>query len=245
RKLSNVVWKAKRFESDTDRGVTFWYVSPDGEEGYPGEVTIYVTYTLNDDNQLRIDFEATTTKPTILNLTNHAYFNLSGAGSPTINDHLLTINADHYTPVDDTLIPLGELASVEGTPLDFRKPTRIGDRVDELTETSTLGYDHNFALNASGGATLKQAAQLVDPASGRTMTLLTDQPGVQFYGGNFLKGQVGKDGETYAYRSGCCLETQHFPNSPNRQGEPGWPSVVLRPGETYRHSQIYAFGVTE
>lgn len=245
RALSKVVWKAKRFESEHSRGVKLWYTSPDGEEGYPGELTIAVTYTLDDDNVLRIDYEATTDKPTVLNLTNHAYFNLSGAGSPTINDHEIMINADRYTPVDDTLITTGELAPVEGTPLDFRKPSRIGARVDELGSGEGAGYDHNFVLNRDGVADgeLVVAAVLRDPASGRTLTVKTDQPGVQFYGGNFLKGQTGKDGQTYAHRSGLCLETQHYPDSPNKEGQEGWPSVVLRPGETYRHVQIYEFGV--
>ena len=265
RALSRVVWKAKRFETETERGVKLWYTSPDGEEGYPGELTVYVTYTLDDNNALTMEYEATTTKPTVVNLTNHAYFNLAGAGSPTINDHLLTIHADQYTPVDETLITTGELASVEGTPLDFRQPTRIGDRVDELTDTGAKGYDHNFVLRASGGGTIQTAAELFDPSSGRTLTVRTDQPGIQFYGGNFLIGQKAKrngsnflqrnqegvvggeggDRQTYAYRSGCALETQHYPDSPNKQGEDGWPSVVLRPGDVYKHTQIYDFGVQE
>lgn len=240
RALSKVVWKAARFESETERGVKFWYTSPDGEEAYPGALKIYVTYTLNDQNELRIDYSATTDKPTIINLTNHAYFNLGGAGSPTINDHVLMLNADRYTPVDDTLIPTGEIAAVEGTPLDFRSPTRIGDRVDQLTDTPAKGYDHNFVLNANAESGLNKAAELWDPASGRLLTVFTDQPGIQFYGGNFLNGQTGKQGRTYAYRSGCCLETQHYPDSPNK---PDWPSVVLRPGETYTHACVYAFSV--
>jgi aldose 1-epimerase len=157
------------------------------------------------------------------------------------------INADRYTPVDDTLITTGELAPVEGTPLDFRKATRIGDRVDQLTATSAKGYDHNFVITRGdddNGALVK-AAELVDPASGRKLTVLTDQPGVQFYGGNFLKGQAGKGGKSYAHRSGCCLETQVFPDSPNKQGKEGWSSCVLRPGETYKHVCVYAFGVKQ
>jgi aldose 1-epimerase len=242
RALSKVVWKAKRFESETERGVKFWYESPDGEEGYPGNLKIYVTYTLNDKNELRIDYSATTDKATIINLTNHAYFNLGGHGSPTINDHLLTVHASRYTPVDDTLIPTGELASVAGTPLDFRQARRIGDRVDELTDTPTKGYDHNLVLDKESGAGITRAATLYDPASGRKLTVSTDQPGIQFYGGNFLHGQAGKDGKKYAHRSGCCLETQHYPDSPNH---PEWPSVVLRPGETYEHVCIYAFSTVQ
>jgi aldose 1-epimerase len=245
RSLDKVVWKAKRFESDTERGVKFSYTSPDGEEGYPGNLTMTVTYTLNDNNELRIDYTAETDKPTIINLTNHAYFNLAGAGSPTINDHVLQLHADKYTPVDETLIPTGDIAPVEGTPLDFRKPTPIGQRVDQLTATSAKGYDHNFVLNRKGQqpGELATAAVLVDPTSGRKLTVSTDQPGVQFYGGNFLAGAKGKKGQTYAYRSGCCLETQVFPDSPNEQGKKGWPNCVLKPGETYKHTCVYAFSV--
>jgi aldose 1-epimerase len=254
RSLDKVVWKAVRFPkpedekpTDTERGVKFWYTSPDGEEGYPGNLKCTAKYTLNDDNELKIEYEATTDKPTVINLTNHAYFNLAGAGAPTINEHVLMLNADHYTPVDETLITTGEIAPVEGTPLDFRKPTAIGERVDQLTETSAKGYDHNFVINredASEGEIVK-AAELYDPASGRMLTVLTDQPGVQFYGGNFLDGVKGKDGQTYAHRSACCLETQVFPDSPNKQGKEDWKSCVLRPGETYKHTQVYKFGVKE
>jgi aldose 1-epimerase len=245
RSFDKVVWKGEASEAGGVPSVTFTHESPDGEEGYPGKLIAKVTYTLTDDNELKIDYTATTDKATVLNLTNHAYFNLGGAGSPTINDHVITINADSYTPVDDTLITTGEIAPVEGTPLDFRKPTRIGDRVDQLTATSAKGYDHNFVINrgdAAAGALVK-AAELFDPATGRTLTVLTDQPGVQFYGGNFLKGQKGKGGKTYAHRSACCLETQVFPDSPNKQGKEGWKSCVLKPGETYKHACVYAFGV--
>ncbi|HEX6963334.1 MAG TPA: aldose epimerase family protein [Lacipirellula sp.] len=254
RSLDKVVWKAARFPkpedekpTDTERGVKFWYTSPDGEEGYPGNLKCTVRYTLNDDNELKIEYTATTDKPTVINLTNHAYFNLGGHGSPTINEHVLTLNADQYTPVDDTLITTGEIKPVEGTPLDFREATAIGKRVEELTETSTKGYDHNFVINRDGAADgeLVKAAELYDPKSGRTLTVLTDQPGVQFYGGNFLHGQQGKDGKIYAHRSGCCLETQVYPDSPNKQDVEGWPSCVLRPGETYKHTCVYKFGVKE
>ena len=248
RALSKVIWKAKRFEYPSFRGVKLWYVSPDGEEGYPGRLQIIVVYTLNDLNQLRIDYHAELVddpdtpedeaKPTVVNLTNHAYFNLAGHGSATINDHLLTINADGYTPVDEGLIPTGEIASVEGTPLDFRKPTRIGARVDQLNDKPGQGYDHNFVLNDTSPGILTRAAVLSDPDSGRTLTVYTDQPGIQFYGGNFLHGQRGKDGKTYAYRSGCCLETQRFPDSPNQSS---FPSALLRPGGKYTHSCIYEF----
>lgn len=244
RSLDKVVWKARRFENDGENGVKFSYTSPDGEEGYPGKLDMSVTYTLTDKNELRIEYSAKTDKPTVINLTNHAYFNLAGAGSPTINDHLLRINAEKYTPVDGTLITTGELAAVEGTPLDFRKSTPIGQRVDQLTATSAKGYDHNFVLNPKKrGDKLTKAAELVDPASGRRLTVYTDQPGVQFYGGNFLSGVKGKNGQTYAYRSACCLETQVFPDSPNKQGKEGWTNCVLKPGENYEHTCVYAFGV--
>ncbi len=238
RALSKVVWKAEK--SDADNSVTFSYTSPDSEEGYPGELQAQVTYTLTDDNAVRIEYSATTDKPTVVNLTNHAYFNLAGAGAPTINDHLVTLYADRYTPVDDSLIPTGEIAPVAGTALDFRTPHAIGERVDSFGDAEGAGYDHNFVLNKtpSDQPGLHKAATVNDPASGRVLTVLTDQPGVQFYGGNFLKGQTGKDGKTYANRSGFCLETQHFPDSPN---QPNFPDVVLRPGETYTHTCVYAF----
>jgi aldose 1-epimerase len=247
RSLDKVIWAGKPFERDDECGVTFTYTSPDDEEGYPGKLAIAVTYTLTAKNEIRIAYEATTDKPTVINLTNHAYFNLAGHGSPTVNDHVLTLYCSNYTPVDDTLITTGEIASVEGTPLDFRKPTAIGARVDELTETSAKGYDHNFVIDRGSAADgeLVKAAELVDPASGRMLTVYTDQPGVQFYGGNFLKGDAGKGGKTYAHRSGCCLETQVFPDSPNKQGVEGWSNCVLRPGETYKHVCVYAFGKKE
>jgi aldose 1-epimerase len=249
RSLDKVVWYAEPFEGDDDDGnggdgVKFTYTSPDGEEGYPGNLKLTVTYTLTDDNKIVIKYSGTTDKATPVNLSNHAYFNLAGAGAATINDHHLMLNADHYTPVDDTLIPTGEIAPVEGTPLDFRTSTAIGDRVDQLNDTSALGYDHNFVLNrteADAGKLVK-AAEVVDPSSGRTLTVWTDQPGVQFYGGNFLRGDTGKDGQTYAHRGGLCLETQHYPDSPNK---PDWPSVTIKPGDTYTHTQVYEFGVRE
>ena len=252
RALSKVVWKAKRFESDTERGVKYWYTSPDGEEGYPGRLKIVVLYTLNDNNELRIDYTANLVddpetseneaKPTLVNLTNHAYFNLAGHGAPSINEHMLMLNASRYTPTDATLIPTGEISPVEGTPLDFRKPTRIGERVDQLTETASKGYDHNFVIDRSGASSgeIVKAAELYEAKSGRMITVSTDQPGIQFYGGNFLHGQFGKEEKTYAHRSGCCLETQYYPDSANK---PDWPSIVLRPGETYRHTCVYAFSV--
>lgn len=247
RSLDKVVWDAAPFSGEEGSGVTFRYTSPDGEENYPGKLDVVVTYTLTPDNAIRIDYEATTDEPTIINLTNHSYFNLAGAGSPTVNDHVLRLYADNYTPVDDTLIPTGEIAPVDGTPLDFRTATPIGARVDQLTDTSALGYDHNFVLNRQGAGEgeLAKAAELYDPSSGRLLTVTTDQPGIQFYGGNFLEGQEGKDGQTYAYRSGCCLETQVYPDSPNKQDVEGWTDCVLRPGEKYTHTCVYKFSVKE
>lgn len=231
--LDKVVWTGQ--PSAKGNSVSFKYVSPDGEEGFPGKLTMRVTYTLTDKNEVRIEYDAQTTKDTPVNLTNHTYFNLSGAGSPTINDHELMLAADHYTPVDETLIPTGEIASVEGTPLDFRKFHRIGDRVDELNGKPGKGYDHNFVLNKHDGS-LKLAAKVREPKSGRVLSVYTTEPGVQFYGGNFLDGVKGKDGKAYAYRSGLCLETQHFPNSVN---ESKFPSMILKPGKTYKHTCVY------
>jgi aldose 1-epimerase len=247
RSLDKVVWQGEPFEREGEHGVKFSYTSPDGEENYPGELAITVTYTLTDKNEIRIEYSATTDKPTVINLTNHAYFNLAGHGAPTVNDHVLMLNCDRYTPVDDTLIPTGEIADVEGTPLDFRKPTAIGERVDQLTNASAKGYDHNFVINRgdAGEGELVKAAELVHPESGRMLTVYTDQPGIQFYGGNFLNGGKGKGGKTYAHRSACCLETQVFPDSPNKQGKEGWTNCVLRPGETYKHVCVYAFGKKE
>ena len=239
RSFDKVIWDAKPFSSKRGDGVAFTYTSPDSEEGYPGRLEAIITYILTPQNEVIINYEATTDAPTIVNLTNHAYFNLAGAGSATINDHLLTLYADSYTPVDDTLIPTGKMAVVEGTPFDFRNATRIGERVGQLGEGEGAGYDHNFVLRDDVSSnSLRRAALLYEPNSGRTLKVYTDQPGIQFYGGNFLKGQIGKSGATYAHRSGCCLETQHFPDSPNKAD---WPSVVLRPGKTYRHKCVYSF----
>lgn len=238
RALSKVIWSTEGVQGDS---LTFHYVSPDGEEGYPGEVDLHVTYTLTADNTISMVHTATTSKTTILNLFNHAYFNLAGAGAPTINDHLVTLYADHYTPADETLIPTGEIAPVEGTPLDFRKPTAIGARVDELNDTPGVGYDNNLVLRKGPLVNgLRKAAKLHDPGSGRTLTVLSDQPGMQFYSGNFLFGQKGKEGKTYGHRSACCFEPQLFPDAPNK---PHFPSAVLRPGETYQHVEVFAFTV--
>lgn len=241
RSLDKVVWQAKVLEDQEPgtQAIRFRYKSPDGEEGFPGELTIRVTYSLNDQNELRIQYRASTDQTTPVNLTNHAYFNLGGEGSPTVLNHELMLKADRYTPTDETLIPTGELAPVEGTPLDFRTPHIIGERITALDNTASIGYDHNFVLS-DGPVDLREVARLKDPASGRVLTVSTDQPGIQFYSGNFLKGQTGKGGKTYAHRSACCLETQHFPDSVNH---PQFPSTILQPGDTYKHTCVYALSV--
>ncbi len=196
-----------------------------------------MTYTLTDKNELRMAFRATTDKATPVNLTNHSYFNLSGAGADSVLDHELMIAADQYTPADETLIPTGKLASVAGTPLDFTKPTRVGERLDKLLDTPYAGYDHNFVLRERKD-TPTLAARLRDPASGRVLTVLTTYPGLQLYTGNHLSGQKGKGGKAYKQRSALCLEMEFFPDSIN---QPSFPSVVLKPGETYKHACVYAF----
>ena len=237
RGFDKVVWDVRRAE---DNALELHYLSKDGEEGYPGNLDVTVTYTLTDNNELKIDYAATTDKPTVLNLTNHSYFNLSGQGNGDILGEEMMINADRFTPVDAGLIPTGELRSVAGTPLDFRKPVAIGARINSDDEQIRLGggYDHNFVLNRSG-AGLSLAARVRDPKSGRVMEVLTTQPGVQFYTGNFLDGTIkGKQGKVYGKRSAFCLETQHFPDSPN---QPSFPSVVLTPGAKYATTTVYKF----
>lgn len=232
--FDKVVWDSEGFTTDKGVGVKFTYVSKDMEEGYPGTLTSVVKYTLTNDNKLSFDYEATTDKPTVVNLTQHSYWNLGGHGAGTILDHLLMINADQYTPADDTFIPTGEIAPVEGTPLDFREPTAIGARIDQVPG----GYDLNYVLNDTS-LNLHHAATVRDPKSGRVMEIHTTEPGIQFYSGNFLDGSFeGLDGVIYPKHSGFCLETQHYPDSINK---PEWPSVVLRPGETYRHFTVHTF----
>ena len=239
RGFDKVVWKAE--PSATAASVTLRYTSPDGEEGYPGTLAARVTYTLTDKDELVFEYAATTDKATPLNLTQHSYFNLAGAGSGAdILGHELTLDADRFTPVDATLIPLGTLATVSGTPFDFRKPTAIGARIGQDDEQLKRGggYDHNFVINGEG---LRHAARVVDPKTGRTMDVATTEPGVQFYSGNFLDGTItGKGGTVYKRRSALCLETQHFPDSPN---QPDFPSTVLRPGETFRSTTVFGFGI--
>ena len=241
RGFDKVVWSAEPLETDSAVGVVFTYTSPDGEEGYPGTLRVQVTYTLADDGKLAFDYLATADRATPVNLTQHSYFNLAGSGD--VLGHELTIAASDFTPVDATLIPTGAVAPVDGTPFDFRTPTAIGARIaaDHPQLANGLGYDHNFVLDREGPG-LAPAARVVAPASGRTLDVWTTEPGLQFYSGNFLDGSItGKAGRVYAHRAGFCLETQHFPDSPN---QPAFPSTILRPGEEYRSRTVFGFGVT-
>ncbi|MEI7828866.1 MAG: aldose epimerase family protein [Prolixibacteraceae bacterium] len=218
-------------------------VSPDMDEGYPGELSVTMNYRLTNDNELIIQYEAKCDKPTIINLTNHSYFNLHGAGNGTILDHQLTLNADFFTPIDSTLIPTGDFTPVENTPFDFRTPTLIGTRIDSQDQQIKygLGYDINYVLKKSPDQTLSLAAAVYEPHSGRLLEVFTDQPGIQFYTGNFLDGKYpGKKGKFYGYRTGLCLETQHYPNSPN---QPKFPSVELTPDQVYNHTCVYKMSV--
>ncbi|MBL8819989.1 MAG: galactose mutarotase [Planctomyces sp.] len=235
RSLDKVVWKATGFSNDKGQGVRLTYSSPDGEEGYPGKLDVTVTFlVMSTSNRLNISYRAVTDAATPVNLTNHAYFNLGGEGSATVLDHTLRLNADSYTPTDDTLIPTGKIVPVEGTELDFRKPTAIGKRIDPLTGTGALGYDHNFVLNPpKEGQKQVLAAALREKSSGRLMRVYTTEPGIQFYSGNFLKGQKGKGGKVYAHRSAVCLETQHFPDSVNHEN---FPTTILKPGDVFESS---------
>lgn len=240
RGYNDVVWDVRQAGA---QHLELHYLSPDGEEHFPGNLDITVRYALTDSNELRIEYTATTDKATPVNLTHHSFFNLHGAGKGTINDHILQIDADYYTPVDSTLIPSGEIAPVAGTPMDFTQPVPIGQRVDALFSQLRygLGYDHNWVLRDTGKG-LRQAASISEPVSGRVMEVWTDEPGLQFYGGNFLDGRDrGKGGLSYNHRTAFCLETQHFPDSPN---QPAFPSVVLRPGAAYHSVCSYRFGIT-
>jgi aldose 1-epimerase len=230
--FDKVMWSAQKI---SDSSLKLTYQSKDGEEGYPGTLNAEVTYTLGADNSLRIDYSATTDKPTPVNLTNHSYFNLSAGADSTILNHELQLNADKYTPVDDKLIPTGEILEVKNTPMDFSRPKAIGRDIDKVKG----GFDHNWILNESGNA-LKTAATLYEPNSGRFMEVLTTEPGVQFYSGNFLDGTLKftKKGHRYVQHGALCLETQHYPDSPN---EPAFPNTILKPGDTYRQTTVYRF----
>ncbi|MFE9094117.1 aldose epimerase family protein [Streptomyces sp. NPDC007264] len=237
------IWDVEPFAEGPDVGLVLHYTSVDGEMGYPGTLRTKVAFTLDRHGDWRIDYEATTDRPTVVNLTNHVYWNLAGEGSGDIHDHELTIAARRYTPTDTGLIPTGELAPVAGTPFDFRRAKPIGRdiRAGHPQQVTAKGYDHNWVLDKGVTARPEHIATLRDPHSGRTLRIATDQPGLQFYSGNFLDGTlVGTSGRTYRQGDGLCLETQHFPDSPN---EPSFPSTVLRPGQTYRTTTIHSFGV--
>ncbi len=229
------LWKG---EPAGPNGVRFTYVSASGEEGYPGTLTTIVTYTLTEADELRIDYAATTDAPTVLNLTNHAYWNLGA--SPDVLGHTLRINASRYTVVDAGSIPTGELRAVAGTPMDFLKAKPVGRDIGAMKDSPGSGFDHNWVIDSPGDGRFALAAELYEPTSGRQMRVSTDQPGVQFYTGNYLKDLPGKGGRVYQKHAGLCLETQHFPDSPNH---PAFPSTVLRPGETFRSTTVHAFSV--
>jgi aldose 1-epimerase len=235
RGFAQVVWHGQAQKTSAGAAaVKLSYLSKDGEEGYPGNLDVSVTYTLTDENELRLDYEAATDKATILNLTNHAYFNLAGSGDAL--DHILWLSAERYTPADQQLIPTGEIASVKGTPLDFTTPTPIGARIEQL-KPKINGYDHNFVLDNQSKA-LVRFARVIEPGSGRTMEVSTTEPGVQLYTGNHLQNVVGTGGATFGRHGGFCLETQHYPDSINR---PEFPSVVLRPDQAFKSTTIYKF----
>jgi len=236
-----VVWHAATFERADAAGVVLRHTSPDGDEGYPGEVAATVTYTLSDRDQLSVRYQATTTKPTVINLTQHTYFNLAGTKAADVLGHQLRLNASRFTPVSEALIPTGELASVSGTPFDFRTMNPIGARINEGHEqlVRAKGYDHNFVVDRGGDA-LTPAAQVEEPLTGRTLDVATTEPGLQFYSGNFLdNSRIGKGGRVLSYRSGFCLETQHFPDSPNHRA---FPTTELRPGGSYLSETVFGFG---
>lgn len=239
--FDKVLWTAAPVEGSN--AIAFTRTSPDGEEGYPGNLRVRVTYTLTDANELVVDYVATTDKATPVNLTQHSYFNLAGQASGDILGHQLMLNADRYTPIDDTSIPTGEVAPVAGTPFDFRKPTAIGARINQDSHPQIKngkGYDHNWVLNGKGEGR-RLAARVVEPTTGRTLEVSTTEPAVQFYSGNLLDGTLtGKAGAIYKHRSGFCLETQHYPDSPN---QPTFPSTILRPGSEYKTTTVFTFGI--
>ncbi len=237
--FQKLLWQAESVQRQGAVGVRLTHSSPDGHEGYPGKLDVTVLYELTDENELRMEYTAQTDKPTHLNLTNHAYWNLAGAQSGEILDHVLTLNADAYLPVDDRKIPTGEIRSVAGTVMDFREPHRIGERIQDVEGQN---YDHCYVLNKPPGERLAQAARVVDPKSGRVMEVFTTQPGVQFFTAKILTDRWRAGGKPYGPYHGLCLETQHYPDSPNR---PAFPSTVLRPGETYHEVTIHRFRVEE
>ncbi len=235
-------WKTRIVQAGENPAIELKLLSPDGDEGFPGNLDAAILYTVTQDDELRIDYTAVTDKTTVINLTNHGYFNLTGSAENSILDHVLTINADTFIPTDDAGLPTGEMRDVSGTPMDFRKLTAVGDRIgvdyDQLKNSE--GYDKNFVLNGYDGE-VHEAAVLYEPVSGRVMEVLTDQPGLQFYSGNYLDGAMeGKNGVYYRERTGLCLECQHFPDSPNRQN---FPSTTLEPGDVYRQTTIFRFSV--
>ena len=241
RGFDKVLWSAEPVRRDSAVGVRLRYTSPDGEEGYPGTLQVQVTYTLTAHDELIVDYDATTDKATPLNLSQHTYWNLHGHGQGDILDHVLSLDASRYTPVDSTLIPTGEIAAVAGTPFDFRTPAAVGARIDAANEQLGFGhgYDHNWVLDQPRPGILSHAARLVDPVSGRAIDVSTTEPGIQFYAGNFLDGTIkGKGGQVYGHRGALCLETQHFPDSPNH---PNFPSTILRPGQRYQSRTIVTF----
>ncbi len=234
------LWSGSETQTDDGATLALAYTSKDGEEGFPGNLSVKVVYSLTADNGLKIEYSATTDKDTVLNLTNHSYFNLSGPGSGDILQHQVMIDADKFTPVDKLLIPTGELRPVAGTPFDFKTATAIGARIKNDDEQLKFGngYDHNWVLNSTGGS-LAKAAEVYDPASGRVLQVWTTEPGLQFYTGNFLDGTIhGKDGKVYNQRGAFCMETQHFPDSPNK---PAFPTTELKPGQTYKTTTMYKF----
>ena len=241
RGFNKVVWEAKDVSTAGAAALQLNYLSKDGEEGYPGNLSVQVTYTLTNNNELKIDYSATTDKDTVVNLTHHSYFNLAGQGKGDILQHQLLLHASRFTPVDATLIPTGEIRSVKGTPLDFASATAIGSRIGQDDDQLKLGhgYDHNFVLDGGTEGAPVLAAQVYEPSSGRVMEVWTTQPGVQFYSGNFLDDTIrGKSGSTYRRRAAFCLETQHFPDSPNK---PNFPSTILKPGSQFKSSTTYKF----
>lgn len=239
------IWQAVPSYTATTASVSLSLISEDGDEGYPGTLTANVTYTLDDDNKLTLDYSASTDQATVINLTQHAYFNLNGHNSGPILDHEMMINADHYTPVDETLIPTGEIAPVAGTPMDFNVTKAIGRDINKSHQQLEfgLGYDHNWVLNKNIDGEMSLAASVYSEETGRVLNVFTTEPGVQFYTGNFLDGSFkGKDEAVYQMRGGFCLETQHFPDSPN---QPNFPSTVLRPGDEYKTRTIFEFGIKQ